>query len=325
MVPDPQVLFWKKVLPRIEVIAEQVRPAAVITSSPMHSVHVVGKTLKRRFALPWAADFRDPYTLDHRFRPRCLGRSALTLHRRFERSIYNEADQVWHAIPLHARWASRQFPRARGKIRVLTHPVPQLPEPNEARGPVAKKSLTVSVVGSISPEIALLLAQAITKLNAIEVTEKFVLRLVGRMPENTATLREVFGEAVKVVGPLVHELAKREISSADILVNVLSPERQANIGVSSKLYEYAATSSPILTINPTRPDRWLLRRLKGVECIDHPDVSAVASCLRGLARTSDDLRSARESFRENFSWNAHLNTVTHSLKDLTEVRHTSDG
>src|SRR5258708_14875840 len=41
-------------------IAEQ-QPEALLTSGPPHQVHLLGLALKRRYGLPWIADFRDPW------------------------------------------------------------------------------------------------------------------------------------------------------------------------------------------------------------------------------------------------------------------------
>src|SRR5207237_811435 len=37
------------------------RPDALLTSSPPHTIHLVGRLLKARYGLPWIADYRDPW------------------------------------------------------------------------------------------------------------------------------------------------------------------------------------------------------------------------------------------------------------------------
>src|SRR5947209_12884436 len=45
------------------------RPDALLTSSPPHSIHLLGLWLKRRYRLPWVADFRDPWVTNGQPRP----------------------------------------------------------------------------------------------------------------------------------------------------------------------------------------------------------------------------------------------------------------
>src|SRR5262245_58863134 len=39
----------------------ELRPDVVLTSGPPHWAHLLGLSLKRRYRLPWVADFRDPW------------------------------------------------------------------------------------------------------------------------------------------------------------------------------------------------------------------------------------------------------------------------
>src|SRR5437764_13647300 len=37
------------------------RPDALLTSSPPHTIHLIGRLLKARYNLPWIIDYRDPW------------------------------------------------------------------------------------------------------------------------------------------------------------------------------------------------------------------------------------------------------------------------
>ena len=47
---------------------------AVVTTGPPHSVHLIGRGLKRALGVHWIADFRDPWT--EMFYYKHLGRTA---------------------------------------------------------------------------------------------------------------------------------------------------------------------------------------------------------------------------------------------------------
>src|SRR5262249_27230336 len=42
-------------------VIEEERPDAILTSSPPHMIHLLGRLLQRRHGLPWVADYRDPW------------------------------------------------------------------------------------------------------------------------------------------------------------------------------------------------------------------------------------------------------------------------
>lgn len=315
VVPDPQRFFWQKALPRIGEIAREVRPDVVITSSPMHSVHAAGRWLKRTQGLPWVADYRDPHSINPAFMPRGWAAGARPLHRAYERAIYREADEIWHAIPIHGRWARRAYPWARDKCRIITHPVPAdmlLGAEPAGTEPAGRRS--VRVVGVLASDTAELLARAVRTL-ADEGLD-LELRLVGGPPENAGSLRDLLGERLVVTGRLRHDAAKAQILGADVLVNAVSKARQKNVLISSKLYEYAAARKPIIAFNPTRADRWLLRRLPGVQRVDDPDVGTVASALRAVLENPAEAGSRSGGFLEDFGWDRHMDYVASLLRGL---------
>ena len=67
----------------------------IITTGPPHSVHLIGRSLKKIFTnLPWIADFRDPWTSVYYYKDLQTGKIADALHHRMEKSIIEKADMV---------------------------------------------------------------------------------------------------------------------------------------------------------------------------------------------------------------------------------------
>lgn len=89
----PSVCFLKKYLRKHPV-------NAVVTTGPPHSVHLIGRGLKRALGVHWIADFRDPWT--EMFYYKHLGLTAASDRRqhRLEQSVLDEADTVISVTPL---------------------------------------------------------------------------------------------------------------------------------------------------------------------------------------------------------------------------------
>ena len=64
----------------------------ILTSGPPHSVHLLGRKMKRRFGLPWVADFRDPWYSWGRDTPYTFKWRRVV--RTVERSVVRAADLV---------------------------------------------------------------------------------------------------------------------------------------------------------------------------------------------------------------------------------------
>src|SRR5262245_21400302 len=90
---------------------------AVLTSGPPHCVHVLGYYLKRKFAVPWIADFRDPWIAGSESpRPHRL-RGAWLRH--WERRVFRSAGAILANAPNAALAMQEAYPRWAGKIEAL--------------------------------------------------------------------------------------------------------------------------------------------------------------------------------------------------------------
>lgn len=327
LVPDASVAFWRGAAPRIRRVIERERAELLITGSPPHSIHMVGLG---GLGIPWVMDFQDPYLIDVRWRPTGLA-AALTLgrHRQYERRCYAEGSVILHANAVHERWARLSFPGARRRCRLLPPFCPAdivlgMSTPDRAAG--GRRS--IRVVGFIGGEEAVLLAEAVCGLARRGIDAE--LRLVGREPDTAGRVRAILGDRAVLTGRLVHEQAKRQILGADLLVSFLSPYRASYHGVSSKLYEFIAARKPIIHINPTVPDRHLLRRMPTIRVLERPGREMLEEALlRGLseeaaeeARASPDV----QSFIRSHSWSAHAAVLGEALEAAERhVRRTRGG
>ncbi len=322
VIPDSQMLFWNRIYPEVLKKASQYRPDVILSTSPSFAVLEVGRRLKRDLSIPWIADYRDSMLPDDRFRPRGWRRLLWPWFAAFESRIYQEADAILHAIPLHGRWARMKYPLAQRRCAILSHFVPD----DLLRGTIATippevfGRRAVSVVGFIRPQIVELLAQAIKRLIA-EDPQRYdlELRLIGRPLDDPQPLQEILGQRLSITGRLRHDLAKQQIASADVLINAVTTERQRVIGISSKLYEYAAARKPIIAINPTRSDRILLRELTAL-AMEKPTVEMLCDALRkALAMSSSEVSDSYQEFHDSHSWQRHCQQLQLVLDEVTST------
>ena len=318
-VPDPSVYFWRSAKTRDRAIrtVEAVGPDVILTSSPPHSNHDIGRWLSEQTSISWVADFRDPYIIDPRYCPTGIRRIRWGAHRRFEESVYQHAAMTVHAIPIQARWARRVYPFARDRVRILTNGCP----PEIAQGrvepdvtPGGRKS--VRVVGVIGDDEAIELATAVSSL--AKSSTDIELRLVGRPTAVHDRLRDMLGDRLVVTGLIPHDQALRQIAGADVLVCPLSAARSRNLLLSSKLFEYLATGKPTIVINPTLPDRQFLRRVPFARVLDHPSVDGVAAAIRESLESHHESQSGViDRFRQAYNRREQVRRLAGWLDGLT--------
>lgn len=286
IVPDGSLVTWKRLAAQAVELTREIKPDVVLSSGPQHSIHWLAKRMARATDAKWAADFRDPYTIDVRFQPSGWRAPLRMAHKRFERSIYHEADLTIHAIPLHGRWASRAYPGHKGPAMVLPNGAPtELIEFAKSPRPQARaERLSLRSVGHLSPAAPAMLFEALEALAVEGVDVEF--RHAGHAPVTVGELPAKAFERMTFLGPVPHPEALRLVAGADLLVAFLSAYRSTYLGVSSKLFEFLATGNPVLAVNPTRTDRQLLRRQAGCEVLNHPDAAAIAKALKKMAVTA---------------------------------------
>jgi glycosyltransferase involved in cell wall biosynthesis len=118
VIPDPSVVWW---LPGVRAATRWARTHhvdCVLTSSNPIAPHFIGASLRRQLGVPWVADFRDLWTLNHYYPYGPLRRSVdAALERRVMRgadaivtlsdeyierlrAFYHHDDRPYYAVPL---------------------------------------------------------------------------------------------------------------------------------------------------------------------------------------------------------------------------------
>jgi len=316
-VPDFSIGIWRKGRAKALDLVRSIKPHAILTTSPPHSIHALGMWLSKETGIPWVADFRDPYVIDLRFRPRGLSKLRWPAHRKFERRIYNEAALVVHAIPIQARWARMAYRSARARIVTLTNGCPlELAEGKVKPALTRNGRRSIRVVGSISPIETEQLARTILRLVESGIDAEFVL--VSKRRAWIDSIGQLLGDRLVATGALRHDLALQQVAGADVLVCTLSYNRSGALLLSSKLFEYLATGKPVIVINPTVPDRQFLRNFSGVRMLVAPDDEELETALRwALEPDSKPPLEQTRRFREEFNRRTQTAQLAGWLNELT--------
>ncbi len=275
------------------------RPDAVLTSGPPHQVHGLGLWLKRRYGLPWLADFRDPWYATGRMDAgRGLRRWTIGAQ---EAAVMRGADAVIANAPNACKALCDAHRRHREKFVTLTNGYDRetfealagtSPAPPRPPGSAARVVHAGAIYVGRDPRPFL---DAVKTLTSAPGAGRVPLEVsfFGPKPESgmdlTGEARDrALSDRVRDHGQVPYARALREMAGADINLLMDTPGR--SVGVPAKLYEYIGAGRPVLALGEPAGDLARVLAESGIPYRIAPpgDSPAIAAALAELARESDD-------------------------------------
>ncbi|SFA99030.1 glycosyltransferase family 4 protein [Algoriphagus aquimarinus] len=295
MVPDPRV-FWVK--PSVKFLTELIEKGqfqAIITTGPPHSMHLIGRDLKRKTGVFWLADFRDPWSQWEFLDKLPMQNRVRDKHKKLEQEVLNEADVVTTISPTFQDDLEQL---ARRKINLITNgfdetDIPQGFSVGEKKGDSLHLVYT-GIIDSIRNPMPLLKAmrEEFSKEKG-EVKFTFVGRVSDQVREEIAADSWLLAH-VHFAGYVSHQEVFGFYEKADALALILTNTKNAKGNIPGKLFEYMATTLPILALgDPEGDSAKILKEAEAGQVFSHSDHVAIQVSLRKLFERSGKAESAR--------------------------------
>lgn len=251
--PDRYSSWYPFAVRKGRAAIRETAPAAIYSTYPVFTAHMVARNLARRSGLPWIADFRDP--APEHYEP---GYEALRLASRVDRAAVEEADKLIFATE---RMRELYLDRYRGcdpeKTVVIENGYDEdrLDALSQA-GRTTGETFDILHSGAIYPrgrDITCLLEALAHGPSHTPDGRLIRLRLRGGRKSEThekpldARIQQLgLGERVQFLPPCSYNEALIEMGTSDALL--LLQGRLFDFQIPGKAYEYAATDRPILTL-----------------------------------------------------------------------------
>lgn len=294
MVPDPRV-FWVK--PSVKFLTELIEKGqfqAIITTGPPHSMHLIGRDLKRKTGMFWLADFRDPWSQWEFLDKLPMQNRVRTKHKKLELEVLSEADKVTTISPTFQHDLEQLATR---KINLITNGFDDADIPQDfSIGEKKAGSLHLvytGIIDSIRNPMPLLKAmkEEFSKEKG-EVKFTFVGRVSDQVREEIAR-DSWLSVHVNFAGYVSHQEVFGFYEKADALALILTNTKNAKGNIPGKLFEYMATTLPILALGDREGDSAkILKESEAGEVFAHSDHVAIQVCLRKLFERSGKADSA---------------------------------
>jgi len=277
-IPDARV-GWKHFAVKTgEKIIRAENIDLILTSSPPHSLQLIGQTLAQKTKKPWIADYRDPWK--EVVYNQKLKRTpwAERKDRRLEHQAINKADGIVSISKDILQLLNSKCDHPQN-CRLVYNGYDNTPAPLPAN---ACPTITYTGVLSVTRLPYPLLA-ALEELRKESV--RFHLKFIGNVCPELKSLIEKHGLLgdTEYIPYLPHEKSIEQINQSDVLLLVIDnvPNNQGIL--TGKLFEYIGAQRPILAIGNLQGEaNQIIRECACGEMVDYNDIEGAKRLLRKL-------------------------------------------
>lgn len=288
LVPDPRI-FWVK--PSVQFLSQLLKEGqfqAIITTGPPHSLHLIGQQLKKKYNLPWLADFRDPWSQWEFLDTLPMLSFIQRRHEALEQKVLLQADVVVTISPTFQRDLEKLSGR---KIDLITNGYDPADIPQDfAPQPKVTNQLHLIYTGIIDAiRNPIPLMQALKdefEASGEEVSWTFVGKVSEQVKQKVQA--DLWLQAhIHFSGYVSHQEVFDFYAKADALVLILTDTKNAKGNIPGKLFEYLATGLPVLALgDPIGDTAEILSQAGAGAVLSHGDQPAMRRALRALYQTS---------------------------------------
>ena len=281
--PDRWVSWVLGAVPTGLRLIRRLRPAAIWSTYPIATAHLIGLILHRLTGLPWIADFRDPMMTD----TLPTGRLRRRVYAWVERSTVTRATCCVYPTPGAVQLYRGRFPSvAPDRFVLLPNGYDETPFLDAERDLPARAAggpTTLVHSGLLYPSErdprAFFDALARMKSEGAARGLRIVLRAGGHDDvHGPEVAKRGIGDLVEFAPPLPYREALREMLLSDGLL--LFQASNSNAQVPAKLYEYFRAGRPVFAMTDPKGDTAAEMRAAGLDTIVPLDDGAAIA--RGL-------------------------------------------
>ncbi|MEP7197886.1 MAG: glycosyl transferase family 1 [Saprospiraceae bacterium] len=289
-VPDAR-MFWIK--PSVKFLIQYLKENpvdAIMSSSPPHSVQMIGYYLKMKTNLPWLVDLRDPWTKIFFWDKLKMTDYSKKRNAEMERKVLQTADVVCTV----SRSCAKDFELlSRRSIEVITNGYDELYSTNQSsQGNEIVMAYGGTLSGDRNPEQLWIAIKQVLDANP-ELEKKFKIQFIGAIDNFVFESIKDAGlfDRLEHLQAISHDEYLQLIGKANILL-LIGARNDPGV-ITGKFFEYLALKKPILCISPNGSDlEIILKKTKSGLNVDFEDKEGMVKAFN----TMQDLIQSPQQF-----------------------------
>ena len=248
-IPDPRVFWYREASDFAIKLIKGEGIETVVTTGPPHSVHLIGRRIKRKTRVNWIADFRDPWSKWDILEKLNTSPLSMYMHKRLEAAVIKEADVVMTV--------SNRLAKSLGGAEVLNNGISV--NQHVTSNPDAAQ-FTIGYFGMLNelrnPSQFWMLLDQMCRENE-DFGAKLRIRIGGIVSES---IKEELGrfralkDKIEFLGYLPHEKVQDEYRKCNLLLLLLNKSDNSQWILPVKFFEYLSASRMILALGPKKSD-----------------------------------------------------------------------
>lgn len=284
-IPDPRVTWVAPSVRFLTSYLEKNKVDAIVSTGPPNSMHVIAAEVKKKTALPWLADFRDPWMEVLKFHDFNISALALSRHQKLFNQVLKTSDSIIVAHPS----VKPNFQKLTSTpVEVITNGYDTEDMAQSPDVAVDKAKFKLVFIGILYDALnSSPFWQALAELAAENHSFKQQLQLlfVGNVKQAAMNDLEVTGLMKQSVftGYVNHLTAVSYEKAADVLLLFTPAGDEFKYIIPGKLFEYLAAQKPILCVAPLQNDSaQIVIDTKGGQVVSPSDKAAIKKTLSQL-------------------------------------------
>ncbi|GIV49629.1 MAG: glycosyl transferase family 1 [Candidatus Kapaibacterium sp.] len=251
-IPDARIGWLPSAVRAGRSLIERLGISMLYTSSPPYTCALIGRALKRRSALPWVMELRDPWT-KFLTTPKRWWLPAW-IERHLEHSCLDRADRIVAAWDGIVHDALRKYPALpREKFVVIPNGFDAADYPPVHRSRTEKFTITYtgSLYGLRNPSILIAALEQLLARGTLSL-DRIRLLLVGRIGEDVASdiARSPVHVCTEIIPYRPHAESIGLLQSSDVALLVIDRSNDSAAIVPGKVFEYLGAEKAILALAP---------------------------------------------------------------------------
>ncbi len=280
-IPDARCMWINSSVKYLTKYLEENQVDAIFSNGPPHTNTRIATLVKDATAIPWLADFQDPWTQIDYFSLLNLTSWGLAKHKRYEQQAFQSADMMTIVSPT---WKKELEEIGADNVNVVQWGFDADDYKDLRHRPCGK--FVISHLGILgydrNPKVLFAAIESLIKDNPA-FAEKLLIQLPGQVDYSVKESINKYNlqDYVIIPGNLNRIDALQMMKDSHILLLLLNKQANAKGRIPGKLFEYLAVRRPILCIGDSEGDSAdIVRETRGGNASEYADFDYLKSVIQ---------------------------------------------